>query len=123
MRGIIIDSHQPSLHMARLPKISKYCWVWRSGAAGSVRESANDTPCIGSWSMPSTEVGWGMPAISRMVGPTSITWVKWERTAPWSRTRVGQWTTAGLRVPPRCEATCLPHWNGAFPAQAQAAEK
>ncbi len=29
----------------------------------------------------------------------------------------------GLRVPPRCEATCLPHWNGVLPAQAQAAEQ
>ena len=25
-----------------------------------------------------------------------------------------------LRVPPRCEATCLPHWKGALPAHAQA---
>ena len=25
-----------------------------------------------------------------------------------------------LRVPPRWEATCLPHWNGVFPAHAQA---
>jgi hypothetical protein len=58
-----------------------------------------------------------------MVGPTSITWLKCGRTAPWSRIRAGQWTTAGLRVPPRWEATCLPHWKGALPAQAHAAEK
>ena len=33
--------------------------------------------------------------------------------------RAGQETTSGLRVPPKCEATCLPHWNGVFIAQAQ----
>ena len=37
--------------------------------------------------------------------------------------RPGQETTIGLRVPPRCEATCLPHWNGVLPAQAQAQAK
>ena len=36
--------------------------------------------------------------------------------------RFGQWTTIGSRVPPRCEATCFPHWNGQLPAHAQAAE-
>ena len=38
-----------------------------------------------------------------------------------SVTRAGQWTTIGLRVPPRCEPTCLPHWNGVLPAHAHAA--
>ena len=52
----------------------------------------------------------------------SITWVNWVRRPPWSRIPRGQWTTIGLRVPPRCEATCLPHWNGLLPAHAQAAE-
>ena len=32
--------------------------------------------------MPSTVVGAGIPAISRMVGAMSITWVNWERTSP-----------------------------------------
>ena len=35
--------------------------------------------------------------------------------------RSGQCTTNGLRVPPRCEPTCLPHWNGVLPAHAHAA--
>ena len=34
----------------------------------------------------------------------------------------GQWTTRGLRVPPRCEPTCFPHLNGVLLAHAQAAE-
>ena len=33
--------------------------------------------------------------------------------------RAGQVMTIGLRVPPRWEATCLTHWNGVLPAQAQ----
>ena len=79
-------------------------------------------PCIGSWSIPSTVSGSGMPATSRMVGATSMTWVNWERSPPASLMRAGQCTTMGLRVPPRCEPTCLPHWNGVFPAHAHAAE-
>ena len=31
----------------------------------------------------------------------------------------GHCTTIGLRVPPRCEPTCLPHWKGVAPAHAQ----
>ena len=102
--------------------VSKYCWVRCSGAAASVNEPANDVPCIGSCSIPSTVRGIGMPAMSRIVGATSIMWVNCERSPPASGTRSGQWTTSGLRVPPRCEPTCLPHWNGVFPAHAQAAE-
>ena len=49
-----------------------------------------------------------------MVGPTSITCVNCERRPPCSAIRSGQWTTIGSRVPPRCEATCFPHWNGQF---------
>ena len=52
----------------------------------------------------------------------SITWVKWLRSAPLSLIRSGQWTTIGLRVPPRCEPTCFPHLKGVLPAHAQAAE-
>ena len=33
----------------------------------------------------------------------------------------GQATTIGSLVPPRWLPVCLPHWNGVFPAQAQAA--
>ena len=42
MRGIRIESHQPSLYIARLPKFSKYCWVCTSGASASAKDSAND---------------------------------------------------------------------------------
>ena len=59
--------------------------------------------------------------MSRIVGPTSMTWVKCVRRPPVSVTRAGQCTTIGFRVPPRCEPTCLPHLNGVLPAQAQAA--
>ena len=76
---------------------------------------------MGSCSIPSTVSGTGMPAASRIVGATSITWVNGVRRAPASLMWAGQWTTMGLRVPPRCEPTCLPHWNGVFPAHAQAA--
>ena len=62
-----------------------------------------------------------MPATSRMVGATSMTCVNCERRPPVPVTRAGQWTTIGFRVPPRCEPTCLPHWNGVLPAHAHAA--
>ena|GEM_PF-6935385 len=53
-------------------------------------------------------------------GPMSVAWVNWDRRVPTSLIRSGQETTSGLRVPPRWEPTCLPHWNGVFPAHAQA---
>ena len=34
IRAVFIASHQPSLYIARLPMVSKYCWVWCSGGAG-----------------------------------------------------------------------------------------
>jgi hypothetical protein len=61
--------------------------------------------------------------MSRIVGPMSMTWVNWVRSPPASAILAGQWTTIGSRVPPRCEATCLPHWNGVLPAHAHAAEQ
>ena len=123
MRAVFMASHQPSLYMARLPTASKYCCVWCSGAFSSVSESLNPNPCSGSWAMPSTVLGAGMPATSRIVGAMSITCVQCGRSAPVSVTRAGQWTTIGSRFPPRCEPTCLPHWNGVLPAHAQAAAK
>ena len=60
--------------------------------------------------------------MSRIVGPMSVTWVNCDRRPPASVIRSGQWMTSGLRVPPRCEATCLPHRNGVLPAHAQAEE-
>ena len=59
---------------------------------------------------PSTKVGSGMPAASRMVGATSMTWWNWERTSPLAVMPFGQWTIVPLRVPPQWEATCLVHW-------------
>ena len=62
-----------------------------------------------------------MPAMSRMVGATSMTCVNCARRPPVAVIRCGQWMTIGFRVPPRCEPTCLPHWNGVLPAHAHAA--
>ena len=74
--------------------------------------------------MPLTIVGSGSPAASSTVGATSITWWNCERTSPWAfLIRAGQWTTIGLRVPPKCDATCFVHWNGVLPACAQPIEK
>ena len=38
---------------------------------------------------------------------------------PLSLMRAGQEMTMPLRVPPKCEATCLVHWNGVSIACAQ----
>ena len=92
----------------------------RSAAFASSKLYRKLVPSIGFCAIPSTTLGSGMPAASRIVGPTSMQWVNWERKPPASVIRSGQETTMPLRVPPRCEATCLPHWNGALPAQAQA---
>ena len=53
--------------------------VCRSGAWASSSVYRKLVPSIGSCSMPSTVLGSGMPAASRMVGPTSMQWVNWER--------------------------------------------
>ena len=82
---------------------------------GSSNVPAKLTPWIGICSTPFTSLGAAMPAASRIVGATSITCVNCERSPPPSLIRFGQETTIGSRVPPKCEATCLPHWNGVFP--------
>jgi hypothetical protein len=110
------------LYIARLPKFSKYCCVCRSGAFASASVSAKVKPVIGCCSTPSTVVGCGIPTRSRIVGPMSVTCRNCERSPPSSLMRAGQRTTIGSRVPPRCEATCFPHANGVFPAQAHAVE-
>ena len=51
----------------------------------------------------------------------SMQWVNWPRRPPASAMRSGQEITIPLRVPPRWDATCLPHWKGALPAHAHAA--
>ena len=67
------------------------------------------TPWIGFWCTPSTEIGSGSPAASRMVGATSMTWWNWERISPLALIPLGQCTMVPLRVPPQCDATCLVH--------------
>ena len=77
------------------------------------------TPSIGDCAMPFTESGSGIPAASRIVGATSMTWLNCERISPLALMPFGQWTMVPLRVPPQCEATCLVHWYGVFIACAQ----
>ena len=48
-----------------------------------------------------------------------MTWWNWVRISPFALIPFGQWTTSGLRVPPKWLATCLVHWNGASIAHAQ----
>ena len=67
------------------------------------------TPSIGVCGMPLTDCGSGMPAASRIVGATSMTWENCERISPLALMPFGQWTTVPLRVPPKWEATCLVH--------------
>ncbi len=107
--------------MARAANISKYWEVCRSGAWASSSVYRKLVPSMGSCSMPSTTLGSGMPAASRMVGPTSMQWVNWARISLSALRRAGHATTIGSRVPPRWLADCLPHWNGALQACAQAA--
>ena len=59
---------------------------------------------------PLTNAGSGIPAASRMVGATSMTWQNWLRVPPLSVMPLGQCTIVPLRVPPQCDATCLVHW-------------
>ena len=66
-----------------------------------------------------TKVGSGIPMTSSTVAATSITWWNWLRTSPLASNPLGQWTTVPLRVPPKCEATCLVHWYGVHMACAQ----
>jgi hypothetical protein len=68
---------------------------------------------------PSSGVGAAMPATSRIVGKMSIRRIIWLRMPPWFLIFAGHTTTIGLRDPPKCDATCLTHWNGALPAHAQ----
>ena len=67
------------------------------------------TPSIGFCEMPATVAGAATPVASRIVGTTSITWWNWLRMPPASLMRAGQAIAMPLRVPPKCEATCLVH--------------
>ena len=74
---------------------------------------------MGRCSTPFTIVGSGSVAASSTVGATSITWENWLRISPLALIPFGQCRTIPLRVPPKWLATCLVHWNGVSPAQAQ----
>src|SRR5262245_57746053 len=63
---------QPSLYIARFPKISKYCCVCLEGTLGSLNVKRKLTPCIGICSTPLTSFGAGKPAASRIVGARSV---------------------------------------------------
>ena len=80
------------------------------------------TPCIGCCSIPSTCVGAGIPAMSRMVGPMSITCVKCDRSAPCvvdPRRPVDDHRVAGAA---EVRGDLLAPLERAFPAHAHAAE-
>ena len=109
IRSGLDAAHQPSRYIARLPNISKYCVVCRSGASGSLNEYAKLVPSIGSCAMPSTVFGSGMPATSRTVGAMSMTWVNCVRSLASGAMCFGQAIAIGSRVPPRWLAICLPH--------------
>ena len=79
-------------------------------------------PSMGDCCTPLTNSGSGIPAASRIVGATSMTWVNCERTSPLAVMPAGQCTIVPLRVPPQCEATCLVHWYGVHIAHAQPTE-
>ena len=78
-------------------------------------------PSMGFCSTPLTWVGCSMPAASRIVGARSMTWWNWVRNSPRAAIPRGHETAMPLRVPPKCDAICFIHWNGASSAHAQAA--
>jgi len=66
-----------------------------------------------------TLAGSAMPAPRGLVGNDVVpAWPNCGAQAAAVADALGQASTMGLRVPPRCEATCLVHWNGAFVPQA-----
>ena len=77
------------------------------------------TPSIGFCSIPLTDVGSAMPAASRIVGTRSITWWNWLRSSPRAAIPPGHEIAIPLREPPKWDATCFIHWNGASSAHAQ----
>ncbi len=79
-------------------------------------------PSIGVCLMPSTISGAWMPAASRIVGTTSITWTNCSRRPPLSLMRAGHDTTMFWLTPPSCEAFCLNQENGVSNAHDQPAD-
>jgi hypothetical protein len=72
--------------------------------------------------MPSTISGALMPAASRMVGTTSMTWMNCSRRPPLSLIRAGHDTTMFWLMPPSREAFCLNQSNGVSKAHDQPAD-
>src|SRR5262249_9438746 len=105
--------------MARLQNISKYWVVRLPFALTSSNVYSIDMPSMGFCLMPLTTFGSGNLHASRMVGPRSVTWWNGVRVSRLALMPWGQWTPIGFRVPPKCDATCLVHWNGAHIAHAQ----
>src|SRR6266550_2232568 len=66
------QASQPSLYIARFPRISKYCCVCRDGVLASSNVNRKLTPCIGICATPLTCFGSGRPAALRIVGATSV---------------------------------------------------
>src|SRR5216683_3456127 len=108
--------------MPRLLNISKY-WVLRVEGAVAFALSkvyAILTPSMGLCAMPLTVVGALIPETSRIVGTMSIMWWNWVRIPPTSLMRAGHEIAMPCCVPPKCEAICLVHLNGASNVQAHA---
>ena len=79
-------------------------------------------PSIGACLMPSTISGARMPAASRIVGMTSITWTNCSRKPPLSLMRAGHDTTMFWLMPPSLDAFCLNQSNGVSNAHDQPAD-
>ncbi len=69
------------------------------------------------------DVGLGNADRLQHGGAMSMTWWNCGRTSPLALIPLGQWTIMPSRVPPKCDATCLHHWNGVLPAIAQPTAK
>ena len=110
---------QPSLYMARLPIISKYCWVRVSGASGEAKVASILPPSTRCCFTPLTSTGAGEAGSVEDGGRHVDDVFVLVANAADVVDALGQKTTMGSRVPPRCEAMRLPHWKGALPAQAQ----
>ena len=95
--------------MPRLQNISKYWVSRRSAALASLNAYSMLVPSYGACCTLFTTVGAGMPAASRTVGAMSMTWQNCDRTSPFALMPFGQCTIVPLRVPPKCDATCLVH--------------
>ena len=95
--------------------ISKYCCVRCSGAPASVSEAAN-VDAVHRLLLDPVDVRRRRDPRDVEDRRRDVDDVGELRPEPPRRRwiRAGQWTTIGLRVPPRCEPTCLPHWNGVF---------